>query len=1029
MRKLVLIMSVLVAVCMLPLPAVWAEQGEAIDNALDMTEYEYAVEAEAFDDVVEDNAEDGISLECLLSDSESADEYAEGQDEALGVSLGELIDEEASGAALSDGIIDPASEAAELKTDPDASWENELECVTVELPPQLQTDALFTGYLKRMFYGDAGGIPMATTEKGDRLTARQRGVYDLIKSMVLEVAEGNRSDTVVNIPVSKLLDKTRITAPAEHMWDWCNQIQADMSAVIDAIYSDCVYEIYWMKSTQYFYPDTDTQYDEETGGFTVNIADTMPCYFYVGDEFAVDHVTVNTSLVKYARQALKNAKAIVRKYAGYSDYAKLYAYAMEICQLVDYNYDALEPDWDPNNYNPYRLLWVFDGDPATKVVCAGYTAAYQYLCEMTDFDSGVRSYAVSGLTEGSDAGHAWNIIRMDDGKNYVVDVTWMDKADGTQDSTNLASRINGKKPYCGRSDSWFLVGARSGSVAGGYNIDYMGEQNDSRSFRSYYDDVRTRFGNAILTLSNTSYAPTGFMRIAGKTYYFDAESRYVTGKRKIGDTYYEFGKNGALSGAWAEGWQTIDGKRYYFDANGLHREHTIVRDAAVPATCTRKGKTEGSHCSVCKAVIKKQEVVPAFGHVPVTDAGYDATCTREGRTDGTHCQLCGTVLQKQEIIAPKGHTPVREGGIAATCTSNGWTDYEYCAVCYEKLKDSEYIPPTGHSVVVDAGYPATCTAEGRTASSYCANCGEVFEAQSVIPATGHSPVTDAGIAPAYGVPGLTEGSHCAVCGAVLVAQQPIPALTYEPLVLSRVKNNGVITMAVGEQRLIVPDFATAAGWTVTSYRYPRKPIVSVDGSGLITAVAEGKAKVTVLTAQKKNASITIKVVDPYKPAAIAIAQGKTVTITMGQPLQLNAVLAPESARATLTWASNKPKVATVDGNGLVIPQGEGKAKITVRTQNKKKAAITVRVVDPNKPLGIAIAQGKAITLKVGQSVQLGVGLNPATAQSALTWKTNKAAIANVDGNGVVTALKKGKAKITVMTYNKKKATIAVNVVE
>lgn len=35
--------------------------------------------------------------------------------------------------------------------------------------------------------------------------------------------------------------------------------------------------------------------------------------------------------------------------------------------------------------------------------------------------------------------------------------------------------------------------------------------------------------------------------------------------------------------------------------------HTLVKDAAVAATCVTKGKTEGSHCSVCKAVIKAQE--------------------------------------------------------------------------------------------------------------------------------------------------------------------------------------------------------------------------------------------------------------------------------------------------------------------------------------------------------------------------------------------------------------------------------------
>ncbi len=317
-----------------------------------------------------------------------------------------------------------------------------------------------------------------------------------------------------------------------------------------------------------------------------------------------------------------------------------------------------------------------------------------------------------------------------------------------------------------------------------------------------------------------------------------------------------------------------------------------------------------------------------------------------------------------------------------------------------------------------------------TEGSVCAVCGAVLVAQESVAALAHTPVTDPAVAPTYTSAGLTEGSHCAVCGAVLVAQQPVAALDYPQIALTKVKKNGTVTLAVGDIRQIVPAFATDSGLTVTGYKSSKAKVASIDGNGLLTANAEGKTKITVTTAnKKKKATLTVKVVDPYKPTKVSIAQGKSIQVTMGEPLQLNAVLAPESARATLTWASNKPKVARVDGNGLVTPVGEGKAKITVRTQNKKKATITVQVVDPNKPLGIAIAQGKTVTMKVGESLQLGVGLNPATAQSALTWKTNKPAIATVDGSGVVTAVKKGKAKITVMTYNKKKATIAVNVVE
>lgn len=63
------------------------------------------------------------------------------------------------------------------------------------------------------------------------------------------------------------------------------------------------------------------------------------------------------------------------------------------------------------------------------------------------------------------------------------------------------------------------------------------------------------------------------------------------------------------------------------DGNGTHSRvcandrahvetvrHTAVTDPAVAATCTEDGKTEGSHCSVCDAVIKAQEKIPAIGH-------------------------------------------------------------------------------------------------------------------------------------------------------------------------------------------------------------------------------------------------------------------------------------------------------------------------------------------------------------------------------------------------------------------------------
>ena len=59
--------------------------------------------------------------------------------------------------------------------------------------------------------------------------------------------------------------------------------------------------------------------------------------------------------------------------------------------------------------------------------------------------------------------------------------------------------------------------------------------------------------------------------------------------------------------------------------------HTVVTDAAVAPTCTETGLTEGKHCSVCKAVLKAQEIVGALGHAfPDNPNGYT------DNKDGTH---------------------------------------------------------------------------------------------------------------------------------------------------------------------------------------------------------------------------------------------------------------------------------------------------------------------------------------------------------------------------------------------------------
>lgn len=165
-----------------------------------------------------------------------------------------------------------------------------------------------------------------------------------------------------------------------------------------------------------------------------------------------------------------------------------------------------------------------------------------------------------------------------------------------------------------------------------------------------------------------------------------------------------------------------------------------------------------------------------------------------------------------------------------------------------------------------------------------------------------------------------------------------------------------------------------------------------------------------------------------KPTSISLNYNGTVSLNLGEKLNLVATLNPAGSSSKLAWKTSKKKVAKVSSSGVVTAVKEGTATITVSTANKKKATVKVKVVDPYKPTSIALNYTGTATVKKGESIYLKVTYTPEDAYSALTWKSSKPKIAKVSSNGAVTALKAGTTTITVTTKNKKKASVKVKVV-
>lgn len=85
----------------------------------------------------------------------------------------------------------------------------------------------------------------------------------------------------------------------------------------------------------------------------------------------------------------------------------------------------------------------------------------------------------------------------------------------------------------------------------------------------------------------------------------------------------------------------------------LWEEHTHSYQGEVTgqATCTEPGVRTYT-CTGCDD--SYTEPIPASGHTVVADAAVEPTETTEGKTAGSHCGVCGAVLKRQETVPAKG---------------------------------------------------------------------------------------------------------------------------------------------------------------------------------------------------------------------------------------------------------------------------------------------------------------------------------------------------------------------------------------
>ena len=210
-----------------------------------------------------------------------------------------------------------------------------------------------------------------------------------------------------------------------------------------------------------------------------------------------------------------------------------------------------------------------------------------------------------------------------------------------------------------------------------------------------------------------------------------------------------------------------------------------------------------------------------------------------------------------------------------------------------------------------------------------------------------------------------------------------------------------------------------------TWKSDNEKVATVSSAGKVTAKKAGTATITVTTVDGGKTATCKVTVKANKVPVKSVSLNKTkLTLGAKEKFTLKATVKPSNATSKkVTWKSSKKSVATVSSKGVVTAKKTGKTTITAKADGKsKKCTITVKKA-PNK----ITLNAKKKTLKKGKKFQIKAKLPKNTASYKITYKTSNRKVATVSTSGKVTAKKKGKATITVTTFNKKKATLKITV--
>lgn len=382
------------------------------------------------------------------------------------------------------------------------------------------------------------------------------------------------------------------------------------------------------------------------------------------------------------------------------------------------------------------------------------------------------------------------------------------------------------------------------------------------------------------------------------------------------------------------------------------------------ASCFENGEKTKT-CLLCGDI--KTEKIPVTDHTPGTaeiENKVAATCTKEGSYDlVTYCSVCEEEMSRTKKPVSK----IAHSGGTATCQAK--------AVCKKCGQEYGNLGSHTYSTVWTIDKKETCLAAGKK-SHHCTvpGCTATKDSTEIRKLSGKIKLTKTELplqvkktfdlkqivtgtyaedyikkctsdnTSVVTVSGTTiEGKKAGTAYVTITLASGAPAkvkITVAKKVKTtslKVNVNKNLPMKIGQKVTVKATVAPITSSQTVTYSSSNKKVATVSSSGVIQAKASGTAKIKVKSGSK---IVTIKVtVAKVKITGVT----KTVSLTVGQTLQLKPVVTNALSKIGVTYKSSKKKVAAVSAGGKITAKKKGTATITVTAAKVSvKCKVTVK---------------------------------------------------------------------------------------